>query len=47
MNTTINDASSAGGKTYGIGEVSKLTGLSVHNLRAWEKRYGAVVAGAG
>lgn len=28
--------------SYAIGEVARLTGLSVHNLRAWEKRYGAV-----
>jgi methanogenic corrinoid protein MtbC1 len=28
---------------YRIGAVSKLTGLSVDTLRAWERRYGAVV----
>ena len=44
LNSTNNESSSADGKTFGIGEVSRLTGLSVHNLRAWERRYGAVVA---
>ena len=28
---------------YTIGAIAKLTGLSVHNLRTWEKRYQAVV----
>jgi DNA-binding transcriptional MerR regulator/methylmalonyl-CoA mutase cobalamin-binding subunit len=28
---------------YRVGMVSKLTGLSTHTLRMWEKRYGAVV----
>jgi len=29
---------------YGIGAVSRLTGLSDHTIRAWERRYQAVVA---
>lgn len=29
---------------YGIGAVSRLTGLSDHTIRAWERRYRAVVA---
>lgn len=29
-------------KRYSIGAVAKLTGLSVHNLRVWEKRHQAV-----
>lgn len=29
---------------YGIGAVAKLTGLSDHTIRVWERRYGAVVA---
>ncbi|MDY6920820.1 MAG: MerR family transcriptional regulator [Pseudomonadota bacterium] len=29
-------------KQYRIGAVAKLTGLSVHNLRVWEKRHSAV-----
>lgn len=29
---------------YGIGAVAKLTGLTDHTIRAWERRYGAVVA---
>lgn len=29
---------------YGIGAVAKLTGLSDHTIRVWERRYDAVVA---
>lgn len=29
---------------YGIGAVAKLTGLTDHTIRVWERRYGAVVA---
>lgn len=32
------------GQGYGIGAVARLTGLSTHVLRIWERRYGAVVA---
>jgi DNA-binding transcriptional MerR regulator len=32
----------ASGATYSLGAVSRLTGLSEHVLRAWERRYGAV-----
>jgi DNA-binding transcriptional MerR regulator len=30
--------------SYGIGSVSRLTGLTTHTLRAWEKRHGAIEA---
>ena len=30
--------------SYGIGAVARLTGLSDHTIRVWERRYGAVVA---
>ncbi len=33
------------GDEYGIGAVAKLTGLSDHTIRVWERRYEAVVAG--
>lgn len=29
---------------YGIGAVAKMTGLTDHTIRVWERRYGAVVA---
>ncbi|MFW2404156.1 MAG: MerR family transcriptional regulator [Gammaproteobacteria bacterium] len=29
---------------YGIGSVARLTGLTTHTIRAWEKRHGAVTA---
>ena len=29
---------------YSIGAVSRLTGISTHTLRIWERRYGAVIA---
>ncbi len=35
------DTKSAG---YSIGAVARLTGISTHTLRIWERRYGAVVA---
>lgn len=31
--------------TYGIGAVARMTGLTDHTIRVWERRYGAVVAG--
>ncbi len=31
-------------QTYGIGAVAKLTGLTDHTIRVWERRYQAVVA---
>ena len=31
-------------KLYGIGAVAKLTGLTDHTIRVWERRYSAVVA---
>lgn len=31
-------------QTYAIGAVARLTGLSEHTIRIWERRYGAVVA---
>ncbi|MBT8090033.1 MAG: MerR family transcriptional regulator [Gammaproteobacteria bacterium] len=30
--------------SYGIGAVAKVTGLTDHTIRVWERRYGAVVA---
>ena len=33
----------AGETKYRIGTVSKMTGLSTHTLRMWEKRYAAVL----
>ncbi len=32
------------GSDYAIGAVSRLTGISTHTLRIWERRYGAVIA---
>ena len=32
------------GQTYGIGAVAKMTGLSPHTIRIWERRYEAIVA---
>ena len=37
-------ASESRAQTYGIGAVAKLTGLSDHTIRVWERRYQAVVA---
>ena len=34
-------------QTYPIRAVSRLTGISVDTLRAWERRYEAVVPGRG
>lgn len=31
-------------RLYGIGAVARITGLSDHTIRIWERRYGAVVA---
>lgn len=31
-------------RLYGIGAVARITGLSDHTIRVWERRYGAVVA---
>jgi len=40
---TTNSATDEGARDgYQISAVAKLTGLSVHTIRAWEKRYGAV-----
>ena len=30
-------------RLYGIGAVSRLTGLTDHTIRVWERRYSAVV----
>ncbi len=30
--------------TYGIGAVARMTGLTDHTIRVWERRYGAVIA---
>lgn len=32
------------GNDYAIGAVARLTGISTHTLRIWERRYGAVIA---
>lgn len=34
-----------GQRTFGIGAVARLTGLTDHTIRVWERRYNAVVAG--
>ena len=31
-------------RLYGIGAVSRLTGLTDHTIRVWERRYSAVIA---
>ena len=36
------ESSPEAGTTYSLGAVARLTGLSPHVLRAWERRYGAV-----
>jgi len=38
----MQDLNTGDGGAYGIGAVSRLTGLPEHTLRAWERRYGAV-----
>ena len=40
----MSERASAGQRTFGIGAVAKLTGLSDHTIRVWERRYSAVVA---
>ncbi len=40
----MNDHAKQMSERYGIGAVAKLTGLSDHTIRVWERRYGAVVA---
>ena len=40
----MNSQSSSNENHYGIGAVAKLTGLTDHTIRVWERRYGAVVA---
>ena len=40
----MSDKAPAGQRTFGIGAVAKLTGLSDHTIRVWERRYRAVVA---
>jgi DNA-binding transcriptional MerR regulator len=39
---TISDTPTSSEPTYSLGAVARLTGLSPHVLRAWERRYGAV-----
>lgn len=39
-----NEAQGKSSNDYAIGAVSRLTGISTHTLRIWERRYGAVVA---
>ncbi|MEL7297161.1 MAG: MerR family DNA-binding transcriptional regulator, partial [Pseudomonadota bacterium] len=38
----VEDASKPTG--YSIGAVARLTGISTHTLRIWERRYAAIVA---
>lgn len=40
----MNSQSSSSETSYGIGAVAKLTGLTDHTIRVWERRYGAIVA---
>ena len=40
----MNSQSRSSEKHYGIGTVAKLTGLTDHTIRVWERRYGAIVA---
>ncbi len=40
----MNSQSSSSEHRYGIGAVAKLTGLTDHTIRVWERRYGAIVA---
>lgn len=40
--TTRSASDAASEPTYSLGAVARLTGLSPHVLRAWERRYGAV-----
>ena len=40
----MNSRSSSSEHQYGIGAVAKLTGLTDHTIRVWERRYGAIVA---
>ncbi|MBT8088260.1 MAG: MerR family transcriptional regulator [Gammaproteobacteria bacterium] len=40
----MNKEASPNEDRYGIGAVAKLTGLTDHTIRVWERRYGAVVA---
>ena len=40
----MNSQSSSSENHYGIGAVAKLTGLTDHTIRVWERRYGAIVA---
>jgi DNA-binding transcriptional MerR regulator len=47
MSEQSTNRQSAGGKTeneYTIGAVARMTGLSTQVIRAWERRYGAVIA---
>ncbi|MEM1264127.1 MAG: MerR family transcriptional regulator [Pseudomonadota bacterium] len=41
---TQNSQQASGGDAYSIGAVARLTGISTHALRIWERRYGTVVA---
>ncbi len=40
----MNSQSSSSEHRYGIGAVAKLTGLTDHTIRVWERRYDAIVA---
>ncbi len=40
----MNSQTSSSEHQYGIGAVARMTGLTDHTIRVWERRYGAVVA---
>jgi len=40
----MNSQSGSNEHQFGIGSVAKMTGLTDHTIRVWERRYGAVVA---
>jgi DNA-binding transcriptional MerR regulator len=42
MRRSLRSEVESGAETYPLGAVARLTGLSTHVLRAWERRYGAV-----
>ena len=42
MERAMPDSKTKSEQSYGIGAVAKLTGLTDHTIRVWEKRYEAV-----
>lgn len=41
---TMTKKDEGSGQAYGIGAVARLTGLTDHTIRVWERRHGAVIA---